>query len=124
MSQGKYVNGNNLIEHYQLVLETFIKDCQAQKDELKPHEQRLLHLANHEQWKMKNTNLHSHVRTHRQKALMRACEARCRIPQRLVKLSMSEERGRWLTTLQAYDRCLYESMHVDRPAQKAEMVCV
>ena len=27
-----------------------------------------------------------------------------------MKLSLSEERGRWLTTLQAYDLMLFESM--------------
>ena len=47
------------------------------------------------------------------------CGARLRKPQRLTFLSVAEERARWKTTLQAYDRLLWEAM---RPEELQERV--
>ena len=116
------MNSVSLLEHYQLTLETFIADAEKKGyGTAKPCEQRLLHLAKTEQFKLANGALSAHCRKNRERMLMRAVEARCRVPQRLLKLTIVEERGRWLTTLQSYDLKLYEAMHEDRRAQKAEM---
>ena len=60
-------------------------------------------------------------RTHenRQAQLMRFCGARLRTPQRLAPLTINEERARWMTTLQNYDRLLWEAM---RPEHLEESV--
>ena len=41
---------------------------------------------------------------------MRFCDARLRHPQRLANISLGEEKARWMVTLQAYDRLLWEAM--------------
>ena len=41
---------------------------------------------------------------------MRFCGACVRNPQRLTNISLGEERARWMVTLQAYDRLLWEAM--------------
>jgi hypothetical protein len=56
----------------------------------------------------KETSKRTHE--HRQGQLMRFVGARLRTPQRLTVLSMNEERGRWMSTLQGYDRLLWEAM--------------
>ena len=56
---------------------------------------------------------------HRQGQLMRFAGARLRTPQRLTVLSLQEERCRWMSTLQAYDRLLWEAM---RPEHLQERV--
>ena len=46
----------------------------------------------------------------RQNQLVRFCEVRRRKPQRLAMLTIEEERVRWVTTLMAYGRLLWESL--------------
>jgi hypothetical protein len=50
------------------------------------------------------------VHENRQEQLMRFCGARLRTPQRLTVLSINEEKARWMSTLQGYDRLLWEAM--------------
>ena len=69
--------------------------------------------------RLKHPSTSKGVHEHRQQQLMRACEARLRKPQRSTVLSVLEERARWMTTLQAYDRLLWEAMG---PAELQERV--
>ena len=108
---GRFVNKISLLEHFLHVLEKFIRDADKRSyDEATPSERAVLYKAKAELAKLTSAHLTHSARDHREKVLMRVVEARLRAPQRLVKLSLTEERGRWLTTLQAYDLMLYESM--------------
>jgi len=69
--------------------------------------------------RLKDAKLSDKVHEHRQQMLMRFCGARLRKPQRLTTLTLTEERGRWECTLQAYDRLLWEVMRPEFLREKA-----
>ena len=104
-----------LLDHLTHVMSTYLAEVdkldvvEASKSETKMR----IHKVRAEVAKLSDVYTTSSARDHREKQLMRFCQARLRVPQRLTKLTLIEERGRWLTTLHAYDRVLFEAMDED-----------
>ena len=120
---GKYVDAEDLEDQLQVTMQRYLDE--AQKPEVaasivvgsKLHKRVNEVRVQLERLRSKDTSKRTHE--HRQGELMRFVGARLRTPQRLTMLSLDEERGRWETTLQAYDRLLWEAM---RPEYLGERV--
>ena len=110
---GKYIDAVDLEEYLMHTMQRYLDEA-AKPDvaaviEAGPMQLRVEHVKK-ELEKLRDPKATGKVHEHRQGQLMNFCGARLRTPQRLTVLSVNEERGRWITTLQAYDRLLWEAM--------------
>ena len=120
--QGKYIDAvdleENLQHHMQSYLDEAAKVGVAEAVEGSKMAKRIAHVRG-ELAKLRDKSTSKQTHEHRQGQLMGFCGARLRKPQRLTVMSVREERARWRTTLQAYDRLLWEAM---RPEELQERV--
>ena len=119
---GKYIDAvdleDNLMHNMQRYLDEAAKPGVAEAVEGSKMATRIAHVRD-ELAKLRDPKTSKHTHEHRQGQLMGFCQARLRKPQRLTVLSVAEENARWMTTLQAYDRLLWEAM---RPEELQERV--
>ena len=120
---GKYVDPEDLEEYLQHTMQRYLDE--AAKPEVAASiekgsrlEKRVV-FVKEELAKLRAKETTKRTHEHRQGQLMRFAGARLRTPQRLTVLSLQEERCRWMSTLQAYDRLLWEAM---RPEHLEERV--
>ena len=110
---GKYIDSVDLEEYLQHTMARYLdvaaNPVVAGAVEGTKIEQRLRFIEA-ELAKLRNPKTTIFVHQHRQQQLMRFCGARLRTPQRLTVLTMKEEKARWRSTLQAYDRLLWEAV--------------
>ena len=107
---GKYVDAVDLQENLMAVMRRYVNEAEkpGMQEKLQPLQiVRLDHVRSELE---RLSNVRMRAAKHRQEQLLRFCDARVRRPQRLVQLTLSEERGRWQTTLMSYDRLLWEAM--------------
>ena len=110
---GKYIDAVDLEENLMVNMQRFLDEA-AKPGVLDAVEgsktaQRVAFVRT-ELAKLRDRNCSRSAHDHRQGQLMGFCDARLRKPQRLVTLTLSEERSRWMSTLQAYGRLLWEAM--------------
>ena len=109
---GKYIDPEDLEEYLMHTMQRYLDE--AAKPEVVIVEgsklEKRIEVVKAELTKLRAKETSRRTHAHRQGELMRFVGARLRTPQRLTTLSLSEERGRWMSTLQGYDRLLWESM--------------
>ena len=119
---GKYIDAADLEEYLLHTMQRYVDEAAkpgvSEAVEGSKLGQRLADVRE-ELAKLRGPKSSKHAHEHRQGQLMGFCGARLRKPQRLTVLSAAEERARWRTTLQAYDRLLWEAM---RPNHLQERV--
>ena len=114
---GKFITAVDLEDYLVHTMRRYLADsskpevAEAVRDNPKL-EQRVSHVRA-ELRKLTDRETSRRVHEHRQQMLMRFCGARLRTPQRLTVLTLAQEQMRWKTTLQAYDRLLWEAMRVE-----------
>ena len=122
---GKYVDGEDLEDYLQHTMQRYLDE--ATRSEVAASIQpgslldRRVEDVREQLEKLRHKATAKRTHEHRQQMLMRFIGARLRTPQRLTTLSLAEEKGRWVSTLQAYDRLLWEAM---RPEHLQDRVVV
>ena len=111
---GKYIDAEDLEEYLQHSMQRYLDEAEkpevAASIEAGSRGEGRIEFVKEELRRLRDPKTSKRTHEHRQGQLMRFCGARLRTPQRLTTLSLGEERGRWMSTLQAYDRLLWEAM--------------
>ena len=113
---GKYVDAQDLEDHLMHTMGLYLAEVDKPNNEAQVARAKVVR---EELARLKDPLTKNGVHKNRQERLMRFCEVRLRRPQRLVHLTIFEERMRWEATLQAYDRLLWQAM---RPELLGDMV--
>ena len=113
---GKYVDATSLLEHLMHMMTKYLDEAEKPEGmlEAKPEDKSRVQHVRSELERLKDAYISRHVIRWREDKLMNFCHARLRTPQRLTKLTLAEEEGRWKTTLMAYDRIVWEAMNTER----------
>ena len=111
---GKYIDPEDLEEYLQHTMQRYLDEAAkpevAAAIEKGSRLEKRLEFVKQQLAKLRAEETTKRAHEHRQGQLMRFVGARLRTPQRLTVLSLPEERGRWMSTLQGYDRLLWEAM--------------
>lgn len=113
---GKYVDARSLLEHFMHVMTRYLEEADKPEVmlEAKPEDKSRVQHVRSELERLRDPQSSKEVSRHRENKLMNVCHARLRTPQRLTKLTLAEEEGRWRTTLMAYDRIMWEAMRAEQ----------
>ena len=109
---GKYVDPQDLEDYLMHTMQRYVDEAAKVEVVIEKGSklEKRLEVVKAELTKLRAKETTKRTHEHRQGQLMRFVGARLRTPQRLTVLSLSEERGRWMSTLKGYDRLLWESM--------------
>ena len=110
---GKYIDAVDLEEYLQHTMQRYLDegDKPEVKEAVKDTKlEKNLEVVKKELARLRDPKTTKWTHENRQNQLMRFCGARLRTPQRLTTLTVKQERARWMTTLQGYDRLLWEAM--------------